>query len=46
MSTAIELRGVEKSFGVTKVIQNVNLNLLPGSSALGCSGATAPASRR
>jgi branched-chain amino acid transport system ATP-binding protein len=30
MSTAIELRGVEKSFGVTKVIQNVNLKVAQG----------------
>jgi branched-chain amino acid transport system ATP-binding protein len=30
MSTAIELRGVEKSFGVTKVIQNVNLSVAQG----------------
>jgi len=30
MSTAIELRGVEKSFGVTKVIQNINLTIAQG----------------
>jgi branched-chain amino acid transport system ATP-binding protein len=30
MSTAIELRGVEKSFGVTKVIQNVDLKVAQG----------------
>src|ERR1700759_2166443 len=30
MSTAIELRGVEKSFGVTKVIRNVNLTVAQG----------------
>ncbi|NVN88804.1 MAG: ABC transporter ATP-binding protein [Rhodopseudomonas sp.] len=30
MSTAIELRGVEKSFGVTKVIQNVSLTVAQG----------------
>ncbi|KIZ45228.1 MULTISPECIES: ABC transporter ATP-binding protein [Rhodopseudomonas] len=30
MSTAIELRGVEKSFGVTKVIQNVDLKIAQG----------------
>jgi branched-chain amino acid transport system ATP-binding protein len=30
MSTAIELRGVEKSFGLTKVIQNVNLTIAKG----------------
>jgi len=30
MRTAIELRGVEKSFGVTKVIQNVNLTVAQG----------------
>jgi branched-chain amino acid transport system ATP-binding protein len=30
MSTAIELRSVEKSFGVTKVIQNVNLKVAQG----------------
>jgi len=30
MTTSIELRGVEKSFGVTKVIQNVNLKIAQG----------------
>jgi branched-chain amino acid transport system ATP-binding protein len=30
MTTAIELRGVEKSFGVTKVIQNVDLKIAQG----------------
>ena len=30
MSTAIELRGVEKSFGITKVIRNVNLTVAQG----------------
>uniref|UniRef100_Q07IT5 ABC transporter related n=1 Tax=Rhodopseudomonas palustris (strain BisA53) TaxID=316055 RepID=Q07IT5_RHOP5 len=30
MITAIELRGVEKSFGVTKVIQNVDLKIAQG----------------
>lgn len=30
MSTAIELRGVEKSFGITKVIQNINLTIAQG----------------
>ncbi len=30
MSSAIELRGVEKSFGVTKVIQNVDLTVAQG----------------
>jgi branched-chain amino acid transport system ATP-binding protein len=30
MSTAIELRGVEKSFGITSVIRNVNLTVAQG----------------
>jgi branched-chain amino acid transport system ATP-binding protein len=30
MNTAIELRGVEKSFGITKVIRNVNLTVAQG----------------
>ena len=30
MSNAIELRGVEKSFGITKVIRNVNLTVAQG----------------
>jgi branched-chain amino acid transport system ATP-binding protein len=30
MTTSIELRGVEKAFGVTKVIQNVNLKIAQG----------------
>src|SRR5258708_18516740 len=30
MSTAIELRGVEKSFGITSVIRNVNLAVAQG----------------
>ncbi len=30
MTNAIELRGVEKTFGVTKVIQNINLKIAQG----------------
>src|SRR3984893_16152728 len=30
MSSAIELRGVEKSFGITSVIRNVNLTVAQG----------------
>ena len=30
MSAAIELRAVKKSFGVTKVIRNVNLTVAQG----------------
>ena len=30
MTTAIELRGVEKSFGITSVIRNVNLTVAQG----------------
>ncbi|MBC7576140.1 MAG: ATP-binding cassette domain-containing protein, partial [Tardiphaga sp.] len=30
MSAAIELRGVEKTFGITKVIQNVTLSVAQG----------------
>src|SRR5450631_4246068 len=30
MSAAIELRDVEKSFGITKVIRNVNLSVAQG----------------
>ena len=30
MSTAIELRGVEKNFGITSVIRNVNLTVAQG----------------
>jgi branched-chain amino acid transport system ATP-binding protein len=30
MSPAVELRGVEKSFGITAVIRNVNLSVAPG----------------
>ncbi len=30
MSTAIELRGVEKTFGITSVIRNVNLTVAQG----------------
>jgi branched-chain amino acid transport system ATP-binding protein len=30
MSAAIELRGVEKAFGITKVIQNVDLTVAQG----------------
>src|SRR3569833_752462 len=30
MSTAIELRGVEKNFGITSVIRNVNLSVAQG----------------
>ena len=30
MSTAIELRGIEKNFGITQVIRNVNLTVAQG----------------